>query len=73
MDRTLKILVIIGIAFWAFFMLVQYHPFDIGVNATPHVVDANNGGRCAQYVSTTDEARDMSYADRFRQFMSGCW
>ncbi len=69
MQQTLSVLVLIGLILWMFLLYEKTHPMD----ALNKVDNANTSARCAQFGYDVEGERNLSYADRIRQLVRGCW
>ena len=69
MQQTLGVLVLVGLILWMFLLYEKTHPVDV----LNKVDDANTSERCAQFGYDVEGERNLSYGDRIKQLMKGCW
>jgi hypothetical protein len=76
MQRTLSVLIILGLVIWAFLLWDHYQPEQRYEQATENLNDANKTDRCAEYrVTDNGDERTWSlgYEGRIRQLVHGCF
>lgn len=69
MQQTLSALVLLGLLLWMFLLYEKTHPMDM----LNKIDDANTSERCAQFGYDVEGERTLSYGDRIKQLMKGCW
>ena len=74
MQKSLQVLIVIGMALWIFLLMEKYHMLpNFTASSGPRVDDATKTARCAEFEHDVEGDRVMGYGDRIRQFGSGCW
>lgn len=68
MQSTLSFLIFIGLLVWGFLMYDKAHP---GTLFTIH--SKTQIERCAKYGYDVEGDRTLSYGDRIKEVMHGCW
>ena len=71
MQKALSFLIIIGLVVWGFLMYEKSHP----TFSLPHMsVNApEQEARCATFGTDVEGERTLSYGDRIKEIMNGCW
>lgn len=68
MQSTLSFFVVVGLILWGFLMYQKSHPsLSFSIN-TPEKKAA-----CAQIGYDVEGQQNLSYGDRIKQVLNGCW
>lgn len=70
MNSALRFAIFVGLALWVFLLLEQYMPDRL---QKPDIVDANVASRCQKFGQSEEGVHTLTYGDRIKQIVVGCW